>query len=1123
LRAPRLNSVVVVLAVLSAVLCWQASTRAEAGAGGRTNTRLYPNAISGPYLVNQQEPLASPIASMKRLPDGAPVCVHRKCVTGIWFDHMFVEEVDRSAGIKVIFGDDVPSDLLRRGNLVSFHGVMGTVGGQRVVFENSSILCDFQSFAPIGSLGMSSAGIMGWPINPKFPNAERYLGLSATGLYVRISGVVTSANWADEDGYFIYLDDGWGKKDKSEADAPGVRVYTNVIPNVGDFLVASGVLSTKVAYDPTPQGPSGDELIIPVIRTTFDMEPSPPATEPTVQPSGPVSGRVRLVGEPPPGRQVRIYSEHDVVVIDGVTDEYKPFTLSRVPVRGDSGRGYVGASASGYVSDTICAIPGGASIDFDLQPSDTLIEIESDRASIATCSTETALISALLRDCEGKGLAGRQIRLTTSRGSFLDFGGSREIVLTTDASGVARARLSASPDGAGVASVRASAYPGAECANRVDIILRGPSVSASANPRYLVGSGTSLITTQVTVDGVAVPGANVTFKTDHGVFVESGSSTFTATSDDRGYAHANLSVTSPGTARVVAVYTNECGHQVANWAVVSYKSAPWYSQGVQYSNPLIANLYDRPDGKKQAVLVTSAGSLSVLDSNAAVLWSKILHLPGNNSPSCAPMDAERSGRPCVFIPAESQQRVYAFAYDGRTLAGWPTGSNYRFIKVAASIADANLDGSPEIVAGDECCYVFCWNPTGDWKKTGTAESSFLWRNLTGSSSTTIYGTTTAIGDLDNDADHIPDVVLGSNHSTALFAFPGDAWGDFISHPLYLTGFPKAAGARVETSPAVGDLDGDGLNDIAVGSSDGKLYIGLASENHLMRGYDTGGPVKSSPALYDLDGDGKLDVIIGSDSGRLCAFNWLGQAPEGWGQGIKLSSATDYQIESSPVVGDVTGDGVPEIVVGCNDGNVYAVYKDGMNHSENGSLTSPIAWVRCCVPISKASAKVLATPVIDDIDGDGKVEVMAAGDEGVYLFHFEAPYDPQNLSSFPWPTFHRDNQRVGCVTPLPPLVNASIQGIVTKNGVPLTNTKVYIYYQDGSTVPEPKIIPEVARSWVQTTGTSDLTEAGRGAYCISQLPANSTYKLKVEAPGQPEFWVENIAVTTGMVRVDIALP
>ena len=185
-------------------------------------------------------------------------------------------------------------------------------------------------------------------------------------------------------------------------------------------------------------------------------------------------------------------------------------------------------------------------------------------------------------------------------------------------------------------------------------------------------------------------------------------------------------------------------------------------------------------------------------------------------------------------------------------------------------------------------------------------------------------------------------------------------------------------------------------------------------------------------MADLDGDGKPEIIVGTDSGKVFAFNWQGRAPLGWDGGIRLDSSGVYPVQSSPVAGDINGDGKVEVVVGCNNGHVYAIYNDGAAHVSNGHSVGPIAWAGCCVPPGETTANIYTSPVIDDIDNDGKVDILVAGDKGIYLFHTNAPY-VQDPALYPWPTFHHDNQRTGCTTPAPAPVLASIQGIVSRAG------------------------------------------------------------------------------------------
>ena len=1075
-----------------------------------------PSSFGYPLPLNYQH--AAAIACMKRLPDGAVVCVNQKTVVGVSNGAIYIEEADRSAGIKIDMNDHYPPIDLGPGHLVTFTGTMRTTDGERIIYAESGFDCDLSCQAEIGSLGMSSAAIMGWPIDPDEPDGPRVSGLMPIGLVVRVWGQVIAKGLSDDEGmWYIYLDDGWRKKDGTDPVYTGLRVYSDRIPPAGqDYQVAIGVCTTKT-YDPTPLGPSGDEFVIPVVRSTRYEDLYYPDTPPAQRQFGRIWGQVSLTGQGAPGVDVRVYSQYESVIVEDVTSTPKPFTLDRVADDGAK----ITASAAGYKSGTRDAAGGDDSVDFVLEASQSWMEVSCDKQSLRTCSDETAAVTPMVRDCEGKRLPNRQVKLTTSMGSFVP-AQSPQVIVTTDSTGFVSVLLTAAPDGAGVAAIRAEAYPDPQFWAQTEVTLTGPEISVTAGSPYLSQPGSSTISAHLAEGGQPMVDALVTFHTDHGVFQESGTITCAVNTDGSGDAQAVLLVDTPGTARVLARYINECSHGSVGWVVVALKAAPWYTAGARFSHPAVIEM-DGDLAAKEVVVVTSSGDLTVLDSQGSVLWHQAMLSDGSNTPAFSVMDSDRSGLPCVFIGAENQQKLYAFTHDGKTLAGWPAGANYRFIRVAPTLADVNLDGSPEVIAGDECCYVFSWNPTGDWKCSGTAESSFLWRNLTGSATTTIYGSTCAAGDLDDDPYGILDVAVGTNHAPELYVFQGDLWGDFVSNPRYLTGWPKSTGGRIASSPAIGDIDGDGKNDLAVGCDSGNLWIWLSSDDS-WTGCPTGGAIESSPALCDLDGDDKLDVIVGSDSGRLFAFNWLGQAVAGWAGGIMLNAAGAYPVESSPVVGDVTGDGKVEVVVGCHDGNLYAVYADGFNHQDNGMPAGPIAWVRCCVPLAEDFAQILTAPVIDDLDNDGKVEVVAGSDKGVYVFQLDVPY-VQDPNLYPWPTFHRDNQRTGCATTPPAPVNASIQGIVKQAGQEVAGAQVYIYLNDGSPVYVPHSDPPLERDCVLTVCDTDPDTAGKGAYCISQLEPNRTYKLKVVPDPQDPgtcYWVTDIAVTTGLVRVDVVL-
>jgi hypothetical protein len=77
-----------------------------------------------------------------------------------------------------------------------------------------------------------------------------------------------------------------------------------------------------------------------------------------------------------------------------------------------------------------------------------------------------------------------------------------------------------------------------------------------------------------------------------------------------------------------------------------------------------------------------------------------------------------------------------------------------------------------------------------------------------------------------------------------------------------------------SSPAIGDLDGDGDLEVAIGSDDANVYAWHA-DGTVLTGWPkkTNLSVKGSPALANLDDDSQLEVVVGDFSGRLYIWNY----------------------------------------------------------------------------------------------------------------------------------------------------------------------------------------------------------------------------------------------------------
>ncbi|HXO18434.1 MAG TPA: VCBS repeat-containing protein [Thermoanaerobaculia bacterium] len=185
-----------------------------------------------------------------------------------------------------------------------------------------------------------------------------------------------------------------------------------------------------------------------------------------------------------------------------------------------------------------------------------------------------------------------------------------------------------------------------------------------------------------------------------------------------------------------------------------------------------------------------------------------------------------------------------------------------------------------------------------------------------------------------------------------------------------------------SSPALGDLNGDGKEDVVFGSFNQYVYALDGPSGNPLPGWPVfvRDSVWSSPALADLDGNGSLEVIIGSEShaegspingvdgGALWAFRSNGTNFPGFPKYL-----TPIGIDSSPAVGDIDGDGCPEIVVGTtsamNTGGkvLYAFHHDG---------TPVTGW-----PVSLAG-HTFTSPILVELNGNGVLDVVENDDTGM---------------------------------------------------------------------------------------------------------------------------------------------
>jgi len=181
----------------------------------------------------------------------------------------------------------------------------------------------------------------------------------------------------------------------------------------------------------------------------------------------------------------------------------------------------------------------------------------------------------------------------------------------------------------------------------------------------------------------------------------------------------------------------------------------------------------------------------------------------------------------------------------------------------------------------------------------------------------------AFGDLDGDGQL--DMLLGSfGSSVARYRLEaGPAPRFVLLDSAYVT---ITRGSN--TTPTLGDVDGDGLLDLIIGEASGafNFYRNTGSRTapafELVSDDWMGLRVgrRSAPLLVDLDGDGLLDLLVGTDDAGLRLLRNTGSRTT---PAFTLDNAfrLDVPPQSAPAAGDLTGDGILELVVGNRSGGL----------------------------------------------------------------------------------------------------------------------------------------------------------------------------------------------------------
>ena len=288
------------------------------------------------------------------------------------------------------------------------------------------------------------------------------------------------------------------------------------------------------------------------------------------------------------------------------------------------------------------------------------------------------------------------------------------------------------------------------------------------------------------------------------------------------------------------------------------------------------------------------------------------------------------------------------------------------------IGDVNNDGSNDVVVGGQDGGLYAYDANGNR----------LWRGQ----ATAAISSTPAIGDVDGDGRN--EVVVGTGSlDQGAYNGPRGALDIFNGDGTLRCEKPMSTAHGttnlITGAPAIGDVTGDGVNDIVFGSHDTTIYV-IDGHCNTIATFDNRDSVFSTPALYDVDGTGQMDIFIGGDATanagvpgdsfnggifRRLHYNGTPTLAQIWHH----DSTETFQ--SGAAIGDITGDGVPEVVTGagafycrfqhvCTDSNKVWAFNLQTGANVPG-------WPKTATMNTTFSS----APALGDLDGDGVADVV----------------------------------------------------------------------------------------------------------------------------------------------------
>lgn len=241
----------------------------------------------------------------------------------------------------------------------------------------------------------------------------------------------------------------------------------------------------------------------------------------------------------------------------------------------------------------------------------------------------------------------------------------------------------------------------------------------------------------------------------------------------------------------------------------------------------------------------------------------------------------------------------------------------------------------------------------------------------------------------------------------------------ITYPTFHSSDPETQ-APWMTVGDVGDVNGDGREDVGAGFSDGRIYVTFSSpvassgDANAGPGFTmtAGEPVEGLSSAGDVNGDGLGDVVVTLDERTVVVYGRSGGEVDlgrlgtqgftitgtGWNRASGMNELWENQ--GLPPLGDANGDGVPDLLV-PSPGGAAVIFPSRDAAGNTIDATTPSAQVgRIEIPPDQPTLRAL--DVLGDVDRDGRNEILIGGESvpaaGQTVYGLSSPAPGEDLTT-----------------------------------------------------------------------------------------------------------------------------